>query len=66
MKTNISNRRGNSGSALLVVLALLMIMVIFVAANTATTNWLSRQVKLVDQREIHRLAQSVAHPSPAK
>lgn len=46
----------NGGSAVVVILILLGIMLIFAAANTATVNWLTRQVKLVEQQQIHRLA----------
>jgi ABC-type uncharacterized transport system permease subunit len=44
------------GSAVLVILILLFIMVIFVAANTATLNWLRRQVNVVDKHQTQRLA----------
>jgi len=60
----------------LVVLILLFIMVVFVAANTATLNWLRRQVNLVDKRQTQRLAlastnqlrsvQAVTHPPSIK
>jgi CBS domain containing-hemolysin-like protein len=47
---------GQGGSAVLVILILLFIMVIFVAANMATLNWLRRQVNVVDKHQTHRLA----------
>jgi len=40
----------------MVILILLCIMLIFVAANTATVNWLRREVILVEQRQTKRLA----------
>ncbi len=63
MQTSNSYRRrhGQDGSAVMVILILLFIMVIFVAANTITLNTLRRQVKLVEQRQIQRLAQSVTN-----
>jgi type II secretory pathway component PulK len=62
-RSSISHRRrrGQSGSAVVVVLVLLFIMVVFVTANTITLNSLRRQVKLVEQRQIQRLAQSVTN-----
>jgi type II secretory pathway component PulK len=60
MKTEFSicqrPRQGQGGSAVLVILILLFIMVIFVAANTATLNWLRRQVNAVDKHQTQRLA----------
>jgi hypothetical protein len=51
-----------TGSAVLVILILLCIMVVFVTANTVTVNWLRRQVSLVEKQELHRLA---AHSASA-
>ena len=60
MKTQLSISRrlcqGRDGSAVLVILILLCIMVVFVAANTATLNWLRREVKVVEKRQTQRLA----------
>jgi CBS domain containing-hemolysin-like protein len=60
MKTRFLNRnparQSRGGWAVLVILILLVIMVVFVAANTATVNWLRRQVRLVDERQTQRLA----------
>jgi len=70
MKTRFSIRYGwrqnQDGSAILVIIVLLCIMVIFVMANTATLNWLARQVKVVDQHQIQRLAQSVTNQPVSK
>jgi Tfp pilus assembly protein PilX len=70
MKTQLSmrhqQRRGQGGSAVLVILVLLGIMLIFVAANTANLNWLRRQVNVVDQRQTQRLAQSAANQPLSK
>jgi len=60
MKTQLSfchhSRQSQGGSAVLVILILLCMMVIFVLANTATLNWLTQEVKLVDKRQTQRLA----------
>jgi uncharacterized protein (DUF983 family) len=48
-------RSSRSGSAVLVILILLAIMVMFVMGNTATVNWLRRQVILVDKHQTQRL-----------
>jgi len=59
-------RPARSGSAVVVILAMLAIMAILVASNTRTVNWLRAEVRLVDQRQIARLAASatneVTHP----
>jgi hypothetical protein len=49
------SRRSPGGSAVLVLLALLTVMVMLVMANTATLNWLTREVKAVEKRQIQRL-----------
>jgi hypothetical protein len=60
MKTNISivplRRNSRDGSAVFIILVLLTIMVMLMAANTATLNRLSQHVKIVDQRQTQRLA----------
>jgi Tfp pilus assembly protein PilX len=60
MKTQSSichrTRRGQDGSAVVVILILLCIMLLFVAANTATLNWLRAQVNAVDKHQTQRLA----------
>jgi hypothetical protein len=53
-----------------------MIMVMFAMANTATVNWLRRQVSLVDKHQTQRLAvtstnllrhgQSATNQAPSK
>lgn len=60
MKTDSSiahpPRKSRDGSAVLIILVLLTIMVALVAANTATLNRLRQRVKIVDQRQTLRLA----------
>lgn len=60
MKTRVQSR-STRGSATIVVLALLAIVVMLAAANLATTNWLRSEVKLIDQRQTARLAASVTN-----
>jgi hypothetical protein len=63
MKTRLKHlHKGRRGSVVIFVLALLFIMVIFVAANTVTVNWLRRQVNVVEQHQIQRLAPASTHP----
>ena len=49
------SRRPPGGSAVLVLLALLTVMVMLVMANTATLNRLSREVKGMEKRQTQRL-----------
>ena len=49
-------RRPERGSAVIVILALLAILVMLVAANTQTVRWARAEVRLVDQRQTARLA----------
>ena len=70
MKTRLSNnvrpRSRRGGFAVLIVLILLGMMVLVVAANMMTVNWLRTQVKIVDQHEIRRLAGSVTNQPLSK
>jgi type II secretory pathway component PulK len=54
----LAHRAGSSrqGFAVLIVLVLLAFMVVLTAANTATVNRLRDRVRIVDQRQTHRLA----------
>ena len=60
MKTDSSMahppRKARDGSAVVILLVLLTIMVALAAANTATLNRLRQRVKIVDQRQTQRLA----------
>jgi hypothetical protein len=49
-------RPSRDGSAVLIILVLLTIMVALAAANTATLNRLRERVKIVDRSETRRLA----------
>jgi len=70
---HLPSRPAQSGSAVVVILAMLGIMALLVASNGRTLNWLRSEVLLVDQRQTARLAasatnevsQSPANPAPA-
>lgn len=66
MKIRPSRQQNQRGSALLVVLIIIVIMLAFAVANTVTVNTLARQVKVLDQRQIHRLAAPAANPPLSK
>ncbi len=50
-----ARRRHEQGSAALVVIAILAIVLIYVASNLKTLEHLNREIKLVERRQIHRL-----------
>ena len=53
-----------SGSAVIIVLALLTIIMIYVAGNLRTLNSLGRELKLLERQQIHRLQAVRATNSP--
>jgi hypothetical protein len=48
-------RRRQSGSAVIVVMALLAIILVYVAGNLRTLNNLGRELKLVERQQTRRL-----------
>jgi hypothetical protein len=60
MKTRLTNfpRRSRGGSAVLVLLALLTVMLILIEVNTAALNRLEREVKGLEKEQVQRLAPS--------
>lgn len=48
-------KRGQSGSAVVVLLAMLTMMLIFVAANTVAIRSLQRELKLIEKKQVQRL-----------
>jgi hypothetical protein len=48
-------RHRQSGSAVIVVMALLAIILVYVAGNLRTLNSLGRELKLVERQQIRRL-----------
>jgi hypothetical protein len=45
-----------SGMAVLVVLVIIAILMIYIAGNIRTLNNVGKELKLIDQRQTHRLA----------
>lgn len=58
-----SHRARNDGSAVVVMIALLGLMLVFVGANLKTLHFLKREIKLIDTRQVHRLERQ--HPAIA-
>jgi hypothetical protein len=60
MKTSFHDLRianhSRSGMAVIIVLAFLAIILIYLAGNARTLRWLERDLKLVEQKQVHRLA----------
>jgi len=48
-------RRSRGGSAVIAILALLSVMLLLLAANVATLNNLTREVKALEKRQTQRL-----------
>ena len=55
-------RRRESGSAVIVVMALLAIILVYVAGNLRTLNSLGRELKLLERQQTHRL-QTTSQPT---
>lgn len=55
----------SSGSAMMVMLAMLAIVGLLVVANTRTVNWVRAEVRLIDQRESARMGTSVTNQALA-
>jgi len=52
---NLARRHRQSGSAVLVFITLLAIMLLLITANSSTLLHLHRELKLLDQRQVERL-----------
>lgn len=59
-----TRRNAESGTATMVILILLAIMLVFVMANTATVNWVRWQIKDVEKHQIQRLHNMEAAQRP--
>lgn len=59
MLVPIASRR-NHGSAVVVMIVLLGLMLIFVFANVKTLHFLNRELKLIEKRQLQRLS-ATAH-----
>jgi len=71
MKTRLEkcrrSRRSQGGSAVVVLLGMLSVMLILLAANTAALNRLSREVKGIEKHQIQRLDPSTKlQPRPTQ
>ena len=57
MKTTLqtSHRRKQNGSAVLVVIILLGVMLAFIASNTTNLNQLKRELNLIEQKQLKRV-----------
>ena len=65
---NVSHpRHRQAGSAVIVVLALLVIIMIYIAGNLRTLNSLDRELKLIERQQVRRLqkAGAAANSPPA-
>ena len=60
MKTSSRQSRipnhSQSGMAVIIVLAFLAIILIYLAANARTLHWLERDLKLLERKQVQRLA----------
>lgn len=52
---NFSRRHRQSGSAVMIFITLLAIMLMLITANSSTLLHLHRELKLLDQRQVERL-----------
>ncbi len=55
-----SRAANNAGSAVVVMIVLLGLMLVFVGANLKSLNFLNREIKQIETRQVHRLAKQ--HP----
>lgn len=56
MKVSLSRRTNRSGMATIIVLAVLAIMLVYITANIRALNTLDKELKLVEQKQLKRLA----------
>ena len=50
-----TNRQTESGMAVILVMALLAIVLVYVAGNLGTLHHLGRELRLIDQKQVRRL-----------
>jgi hypothetical protein len=55
IRTSLRERQRQGGVAVIVMLALLSIILIYITANIRSLTVLERELKLTEQRQIHRL-----------
>lgn len=61
LKTKVSSRESEGGSATILVLALVAIMMVFLTANQLVLHNLKRELRLLEQKQLKRF-----QPPPAK
>jgi len=49
-------RKGEEGTAVIVVVALLSIILLYIAANARTLHYLGRELKIIEKQQIRKLA----------
>lgn len=59
----LSARRNEQGVAVVVVLALLTILMLYIAANVRSLRIMSQEIKLVEQRQLRHWSRGVASPT---
>ncbi|MCW5550773.1 MAG: hypothetical protein KIS67_01270 [Verrucomicrobiae bacterium] len=64
LNPNIHRTHGRDGVAMVVVLALLALILVFVAANLRALHSLKRDLKIVEQQQIKRLNIRMASAQP--
>ena len=57
--------RRNHGSAVVVMIVLLSLMLIFVFANLKTLHFMSRELKLIEKRQVQRWSATVRAAAPS-
>ena len=62
---NLSRHHRQSGSAVVIFITLLAIMLMLITANSSTLLHLHRELKLLDQRQVERLNASQTNANPA-
>jgi hypothetical protein len=58
-----SGQAQRSGSAVLIIILLLAIMLVYVLANLRALHYLSRELKLIDRRQVERWKENSAKTS---
>jgi type II secretory pathway component PulK len=61
MKITLAKKRTRRGSAVIIVLVFLALMAVIVVSNNVTLRHLSRNLRLIEQKELRKFA---SRPSP--
>ncbi len=56
--------RGQSGSAVIIIMALVAILLVYVAGNLKTLSNLGRELRLIERQQIRRLQTTAAKTNP--